>query len=220
MIAAQRVQGYGHLVVVDVGAVFEGGAAVDALHPDERALTTKFGEKRLRTFCAGRQALRAALNEAGVVVDGAILRDDRGAPVLPKHIKASITHKDDVAAALVDVDGAGCVGVDLEFDDGRDRVSVDKLARQVLTPREIALLPDDDAARRRALFVAFSLKEALYKALDPYVRRYVGFLEVEFIDGALHIDRVDGVGSFAAAGSVVDVGRPGIIVTVARVVRG
>ena len=63
------VDGYGTLVVVEVGA------GVDVLHDDERPLTAKFGEKRLRTFCAGRQALRAALQAAGVVVDGAILRD-------------------------------------------------------------------------------------------------------------------------------------------------
>lgn len=206
---------FGHLVVVDVPPSLQDAAP---LHPAEAALTTSFGAKRLATFTAGRHALRKALDEAGVVVEGGILRDDRGAPVLPPHIKASITHKDEFAAALVDVDGAGCVGVDLEIDDGRDRKSTDKLAKQVLTPREIAALPDDDvAARRRAVFVAFSLKEALYKALDPYVRRYVGFLEVEFYEGRLV---VDGVGSFVADGAVVDVGRPGIIVTLARVVRG
>ena len=210
------ITAFGTLVVVDVDA------AQAPLHPAEQALTTSFGTKRLRTFTAGRHALRRALDEAGVIVDGAILRDDRGAPVLPPHlghIRASITHKDDVAGALVDVGGAGVVGVDLEVDDGRDRAAVDKLARQVLTPREIAALPDDTAARRRALFCAFSLKEALYKAVDPFVRRYVGFLEVEVdVVGADARFVVDRVGSYDAVGAVFDVSRPGIIVTAARVV--
>ena len=58
---------FGHLVVVDV-------PVAAPLHPGEAALTGGFGEKRLRTFTAGRHALRRALAEAGVVVDGAIVR--------------------------------------------------------------------------------------------------------------------------------------------------
>ncbi|HMG57415.1 MAG TPA: 4'-phosphopantetheinyl transferase superfamily protein [Kofleriaceae bacterium] len=35
----------------------------------------------------------------------------------------------------------------------------------------------DDAGR--GVTLRFSIKEAIYKAIDPYVRRYVGFTEVE-----------------------------------------
>ena len=41
---------------------------------------------------------------------------------------------------------------------------------------EIASLEVGD--RSRALLLRFSMKEAVYKALDPYVRRYVAFREV------------------------------------------
>ena len=89
---------YGHLVVVDV-------PVAAPLHPGEAALSALWGDRRKATFAAGRHALRLALKDAGVDVDGAILRDDRGAPVLPKGVCGSVTHKDTVAAALVCVDG-------------------------------------------------------------------------------------------------------------------
>ncbi len=39
-----------------------------------------------------------------------------------------------------------------------------------------ALAPE---ARWRAVVTRFSIKEAMYKAVDPFVRRYVGFKEAE-----------------------------------------
>ncbi len=149
------------------------------LHEDERALAATWALKRRRTWAGGRIALRRALALRGFdddVVRGVVTKDDRGAPVLPRGALGSISHKDELAVALVDTAGAGRVGVDVE---PLARRSVD-VARHVLTPREIAELAGlDEDARARATTVRFSAKEALYKALDPYVRRYVGFQEVE-----------------------------------------
>jgi 4'-phosphopantetheinyl transferase EntD len=67
------------------------------------------------------------------------------------------------------------VGVDLER---RAPRTID-LSRRVLTDRELAALADrDDDARRRAVVQAFAIKEAIYKAIDPFLGRYVGFREV------------------------------------------
>ena len=217
------------------------------LPADERAICARWAPKRQATFAAGRHALRLALVEAGVVADvdavGAIGRDDRGAPVLPDHLAhlrraVSITHKDSVAGALVVVDSASvdtsvdtiAVGCDLELDpvSGRDRHSMAGLARQVLSPHELQALVDDaqqpldDVSHRRAVLERFSLKEALYKGLDPFVRRYVGFLEV-----GVHID-VDGAAlftvpdaGFTATGRVLVVPTmPTVVLTTARVQRG
>jgi phosphopantetheine--protein transferase-like protein len=211
--------GFGHIAVVDVPVA---GAALPAA---EVAMMASFGDRRRATFTAGRVALRAALRAAGVstdVVDAAIARDDRGAPVLPAGVRGSVTHKDSIAGALVEVGGRGTVGIDVELDDGRDAKEVDDLARQVLTPREIAALPASLPLRRRRLFERFSLKEALYKAIDPWVRRYVGFKEVEVVDDADDDAAVSfavaAVGAFTATGRVIAIGRPGIVLTVARVV--
>ena len=200
-------QHFGHLVVVDV-------PCAAPLHKDEAALSAAWGDKRKTTFAAGRHALRLALARAGVDVDGGIVRDDRGAPLLPPGVRGSLSHKDVVAAALVSTDIDGTIGIDLELVEPRSRPGLNRLAAQVLTQREQQQLPDDDDGRARACLLRFSLKEALYKALDPWVRRYVGFLEVEVdVDGA---DAVFAVPGFEATGAVVDVGRPGVIVTVAR----
>lgn len=163
-------------------------ARLSLLPAAEQALCSSWAPRRQATFAAGRAALREALVQAGLVgsVDdvGPVGRDDRGAPVLPPlphTVRVSLTHKDTIAAALVDVGDvpvATTMGLDLELDDGRDRKSTDKLAAQVLLPDELAALHDDDDRRRRQLFERFSLKEALYKGLDPFVRRYVGFLDV------------------------------------------
>jgi len=45
----------------------------------------------------------------------------------------------------------------------------------VLTARELAALTGGG----RGVTLRFAIKEAIYKAIDPYVRRYVGFTEVE-----------------------------------------
>jgi 4'-phosphopantetheinyl transferase EntD len=129
-------------------------------------------EARRAEFVVGRCALHEALGDWGV----AVLADDRGAPVLPAGWVGSVSHKGAVAAALVAPAGQGFVGVDLE----RAAPPRADIARRILTPREqaaLAHLAGDE--RGRALTLRFAIKEAIYKAIDPHLRRYVGFLEVE-----------------------------------------
>jgi 4'-phosphopantetheinyl transferase EntD len=47
----------------------------------------------------------------------------------------------------------------------------------------------------------FAVKEAVYKAVDPYVRRYVGFQEVEVVIGAGgEVEVASGLGLVVEAG--------------------
>lgn len=105
-------------------------------------------------------------------MDVDIPRDDRGAPVMPAGWLGSASNKAGHAAALVARDdGSGArIGVDLEH----AREPRQPIERRILTPREAAAITD-----RRDITRAFAIKEAIYKALDPFVRRYVGFCEVE-----------------------------------------
>ena len=179
---------HGLLVAVRLDAplaeVDEDGLAL--VHPDERALALPWAPRRRRTWAGGRVALRRALVEIGVAVPGPIARDDRGAPVVPAGVRASISHKDDLAVALV-------ARVERDDEDARLGVDVEALpatttaapaapdvSRHVLTAAELAELAGlDHAARAREVTTRFSAKESVYKALDPYVRRFVGFQEVE-----------------------------------------
>jgi enterobactin synthetase component D len=196
------------------GAIPE--AALGALDVEERRHVETLAPLRRTTFVGGRLALRAAL--ADLSIDpGAILSTARGAPRLPAGAAGSISHKDGLAVGLAaaagdGADGGGAgdgggwrLGVDIE----RIRTGRPDISGKVLRPEELARLPaapdaDADAlaagARRNEEVVfAFSAKEAIYKALDPFVQRYVSFHEVAVLrrdDGAaeaiLHLRRPPG----------------------------
>lgn len=179
-------------MVVVVDAAPDLSAQLAALHPEEQRLAAAMKPIRQREWVAGRTALRAALRQAallGAEPGHPLLKDDRGAPLLPAAALGSVSHKGDRAAALVAPRPTGQgldqglgqglgLGLDLELVAG-PRVDI---SQRVLTEREqgeLAALPA--AARASALALRFSLKEAVYKAIDPWVRRYVGFREVELV---------------------------------------
>jgi enterobactin synthetase component D len=165
-----------------IGVVACDSATEAALHPDELARARGMFELRRRTFVAGRVALRAALASRGLTAEDAIGSDDRGAPVFGR-ARVSISHKEDVAVGLVVADAdAEHVGIDVE---DLSELKLD-IAPKVLTAAELEVLAQAvrAGARRDTLIrTAFSMKEAIYKAIDPVVRRYVGFREVEVLLG-------------------------------------
>ena len=65
------------------------------------------------------------------------------------------------------------------------------ISAKILTPREREALPAEAELRMRRVRLAFSLKEAIYKAIYPKVRRYVAFGEVE-LDFAGPVPRASG----------------------------
>jgi enterobactin synthetase component D len=192
---------HGACVIVALDAA-DADAALAALPPAEQDLTAQLGPGRRREFIAGRTALHLALagfapvpspsaspspssssspspSSSSSPSSSPVLSDDRGAPVLPAGWVGSISHKATaqgaLAAALVAPAGAGCIGVDLE----RAGPPRQDIARRVLTPRELAQLADLGPGRGPGVTLRFAIKEAIYKAIDPYLRRYVGFTEVE-----------------------------------------
>ena len=156
-------------------------AALAALAPAEQSLAASLSPVRRRELIAGRSALRALLSSDHAAHP--ILPDDRGAPVLPAGWVGSVSHKGTSAAAIVAPasDPRAHVGVDLEL----AAPSKQDIARWILTKREQETLTD----RGRGATLRFSIKEAIYKAVDPFVRRYVAFTEVEIdvADGVAHV---------------------------------
>lgn len=181
----------------------------------ERAVAGSLAGARRRTWVYGRIALRRAMQAIGVSVE-AIGATPRGAPALPPGVTGSISHKDEIVVALAAISGGEQVGVDVE----RDRPSRHDLRRLVLRPDEGVDLDAPWLAVASETLLRFSAKEAIYKALDRYVGRYVGFGEVAVVPRAdqtaaarLHLR--DGEGPFD-----VDVRwerRDGFFVTSARV---
>lgn len=145
------------------------------LPPTEAAYARSLRAYRQVSFVGGRIALRHACQQLGHQVP-AILPDERGRPQIPWALTGSISHKRDLAVGMASQAVHGRVGVDLE-DYAPARPGI---ASQVLSEAEQAAIAELPENRRWiALLVRFSIKESVYKALDPYVQRYVGFLEAE-----------------------------------------
>jgi 4'-phosphopantetheinyl transferase EntD len=143
------------------------------LVPEERAFASQLVALRRRSWIGGRVAMRQVLTLAGVDAP-AVLSDGRGAPLLPAGVVGSISHKDALAVALV-ATGTSRIGVDVEVDGGARQ----DISSHVLTEPEAAEVAHlAEAARAREVVLRFSAKEAIYKAIDPFVRRFVGFKEV------------------------------------------
>lgn len=138
------------------------------LHPEERAFAETLQPLRRETWIGGRVALREALARMGGP-EGPILATDRRAPRMPAGFVGSISHKSSIAVALVDRDRGWTIGVDVE------EPGAAEIGPRILTAKEQTEVRD----RPEEILVRFSLKEALYKALDPWVKRYVGYTEVE-----------------------------------------
>jgi enterobactin synthetase component D len=151
------------------------------LHEAERQFAASLSAAQRPSFVAGRQALRAALQHvAPDQLIAPLLRTHRGAPVLPAGLTGSISHKRERAIAVAAPSSGDMVGVDLEERPLEKDLTRRSIAERILTGRELERLEGLDAlAHREATLVHFALKEAVYKAIDPYVERYVRFTEVE-----------------------------------------
>jgi 4'-phosphopantetheinyl transferase EntD len=156
------------------------------LHTDEAERAAGLPPARRVAFIAGRLALRAAARRAGLAPLPAVLSDERGAPTLPDGLAGSISHKPGRAVAIA-ARSPWRLGIDLE----PDRASRHPIERRVLTDAEraeVEALPERE--RGREVILRFTLKEAIYKAVDPFVRRWVGFSEVAVaprVDGSVEI---------------------------------
>ncbi|MCZ8204820.1 4'-phosphopantetheinyl transferase superfamily protein [Gemmatimonas sp.] len=159
-----------------------------SLHPLEASFARGLPAPRRATFVAGRQALRDALSTVapvvGATLDAPILRTHRGAPALPSVVTGSVSHKRTLAMAAVAPRGGTLqhIGLDLERRPQADDLRRPSIARKILTGREFEYVQqwgDDTLVGREHVLVHFALKEAVYKAIDPFVERYVRFTEVE-----------------------------------------
>jgi len=168
------------------------------LPEEEQAFLGNLSPARKSTWLAGRIALHAALRDIGLD-RGAVLATTRGAPELHDGVSASISHKRTLAVALAAPKSEGLsLGVDIEpvpalpaslgepgWDNHPD------ISSRVMTPAELAVLATVPRhQRRRDVILHFSIKEALYKALNPVVGRYVSFQEATVLphgDGSVAV---------------------------------
>jgi 4'-phosphopantetheinyl transferase EntD len=126
------------------------------------------------SFALGRAAARDALAELGLAPLG-IGRGAGGEPLWPDGMVGAITHTGDLAIAVVgrQTDYAG-IGIDVEQQS--PGLSA-RAARLVCTPTEFAWVDEAPSSQRGTML--FSAKEAVFKALFPIERIWLGFGDAE-----------------------------------------
>lgn len=159
------------------------------LFPSEQAEIAKATEKRRREFTTVRHCARLALLQLGRS-PAPILPGPGRAPQWPAGVVGSLTHCDGYRAAAAAPDNRfAMIGIDAE-------------PHRPLPPGVLAVIARDEETRRLAELaeefpgtqwdtLAFSAKEAVYKAWFPSTRG-----PIDFKDVALTFDPV--VGSFTA----------------------
>ncbi len=138
--------------------------------PEERAAVERAVAKRKNEYFATRHLAREALDELAIP-KSAILNNDDRSPRWPSGVVGSLSHTDSWCAVALTRPSCGIrsLGIDLE----RLGSVSPEIAQRILSERELSVSNGEGASLR------FSAKEAFYKAVYPFVRRYVGFSEVE-----------------------------------------
>jgi len=148
--------------------------SIDDLWPEERAFIEASVVSRQIDFATGRVLARQLLEEAGRPSEP-IGRDSDRVPIWPTGVIGSISHTDDAClVAISDGDSLRGFGVDVEMDEPRTL----RFLERITTDAERSALGTDTAGLEQATRI-FSIKEAVYKACFPRVRKVWGFREVE-----------------------------------------
>ena len=147
---------------------------LDELHASERSYIGNSVQKRQAEFSSGRYLARCALAELGVEPCSILMADDR-TPLWPEGIVGSISHSESEVLVAV---GRRAEQIGIGIDTETRRHLNDELRNTIATPDECAaaatLLSEDDLA-----VTLFSCKEAVYKAVYPLTRQFLGFADVE-----------------------------------------
>jgi 4'-phosphopantetheinyl transferase EntD len=169
-----------------------------SLDPAEMAAIAAAAPRRVAEFSTGRHLARQAMIALGLD-SGPVMRAEQRAPRWPAACIGSITHGRELAAAAVARRGAlRGVGIDLEE---ASRVAPE-LYPKIFTAREREELDTRPTTRVREGTLRFSAKEAVYKAVNPRIGRFIGFREVEIVPdpstAALIEGDIPGAGIMAA----------------------
>jgi enterobactin synthetase component D len=129
--------------------------------------------RRQIEIVGGRLAFRAAAREVGCHADDwALTAGEDRAPRSPPGWTVSLTHKDDLAVAVIGAESFGLLGIDLEGG-SRDRSAIMSRVCRPEELLEVQALPEPE--RWPNVMVRFAVKEAVYKAVAPQLRRFIGF---------------------------------------------
>jgi 4'-phosphopantetheinyl transferase EntD len=161
---------------------------------DEEILHLKnnnFSTRRVSNFIGGRLALKNTpeFQQFAPSFNATTLWNEFGGPNIPNNFTASLSHKDEFCVAIAKgldkkrIDGNDnhqivheFLGVDIEE---MTYKNINAIIKRVLSPREVAKSKIKEMPVEQDTMLRFSFKEAVYKALNVAIRRFIGFKEVE-----------------------------------------
>lgn len=158
----------------------------DQLGLQESQNLVRMAEKRWCEYSTGRHCAHQMLQAAAVPTGSASRYDiaigQEREPCWPAGAKGSITHTEDIAAAVVCRDDAcASLGLDIErvqsLEEGVLKIiaATDELQR---IQSEIALGGETAALADTSACLAFSAKESVFKCLFPLYRHWLDFSQV------------------------------------------
>jgi len=190
---------------------------VDTLLGAEQQVLASLRGYRREEWVGGRLALHQALKAIGGPRQ-ALLSGDGGEIIAPRGWAVSVSHKRELAVGIASRSHGGNVGIDLETAEPARPA----IASKILRPEELEFVESLPESRRWiATLERFTLKEAFYKAVYPYVERLVGFQEVSVhpdLDGSARFEIHFEEGPFEASGQTEWF--DGYVVATVRVRRG
>lgn len=148
----------------------------EELMPNEKLLTSKFSEKRIKDFSTGRFCARKAMEHIGHERSEILMGTDKQ-PIWPNGLVGSISHTSALTGAIVGFSSQiKAIGLDIE--------TIGKITPEMwgllYTKNEkdfLNTLPLEQVPYYTTLF--FSFKESFYKMQHPITKTYLDFIEVE-----------------------------------------
>ena len=145
------------------------------LAADEERCIRYATSKRRREFTAGRTCARAALHRLGIS-NHSIPVDHINAPIFPKGISGTITHTASYcAAAVIRKIETAAIGIDAEVN---DQIPREMRHLIVASDEENAIFRDSENAPFDPIKIAFSAKEAFYKAFYQQAEQFLEWRDV------------------------------------------
>ncbi|MBI6549466.1 4'-phosphopantetheinyl transferase superfamily protein [Xenorhabdus sp. VLS] len=142
--------------------------------------------KRRAEYLAARYCTQQVLNNLDYPDFQVTNAQDRS-PIWPDNICGSISHSANCAIAFAAFDDKyRMIGVDIEQEIKSD--TIESVSTSVINHTEAALLKECTLPFEQAFTLAFSIKESLFKALHPHVKRFFDFhaAEITSIDCSDH----------------------------------
>lgn len=135
--------------------------------------------KRRAEYLASRALVRHALCRLGGG-PWILANDADRAPVWPAGISGSLSHSPQkIALLLAKTESGKLLGIDCEQVIRAD--TAEAIQENIITLQEKRVLMQSGLPFPEALTVAFSLKESLYKALYPRLKKYMSFNQSEIV---------------------------------------